>query len=271
MTQEIIPTDNIIKARFEPRGELFYCDAGDISVQAGNHLLVETDKGPDVAKAIITRIQARETNSDKALLKVIRIANSEDLEQARQEREKEALTKCREQVLQSHMDLKVILARYNQDMSHLTIYFRAKERIDFRRLVRNLNRIIKTRIELKQVGPRDEAKLISGVGMCGYPLCCQGWLTKPVAISIKMAKQQDLTPNPTKISGICGRLLCCLAYEHKQYMDVKEKMPRVNQEVSTPFGKARVASTHTLKETVTVEINGNLKELALEQIGTEEV
>jgi len=268
LTQEIIPTANIIKARFESRGDLFYCDAGDISVQPGNYLIVETDKGPDVAKVIITQIQSQE--NDKPLLKVIRMANPEDLEQARQEREKEALAKCKEQALEYHMDLKVILARYNQDFSHLTIYFRAKKRIDFRNLVRNLSRIIKTRIELKQVGPRDEAKLISGVGMCGYPLCCQEWLTEPVAISIKMAKQQDLTPNPSKISGVCGRLLCCLAYEHKQYMDIKEKMPRVNQEVSTPFGKARVASTHTLKETVTVEINGNYRELALEQIGTEE-
>ncbi|MCD6600166.1 MAG: stage 0 sporulation protein [Dehalococcoidia bacterium] len=271
MTQEIIPTTNIIKVRFESRGELFYCDAGDISVQAGNYLMVETNKGPDVAKIIVAGAQTGETNSDKVLLKAIRIANSEDLEQTRQEREKEALAKCKEQALQSHMDLKVILTRYNQDFSRLTVYFKAKKRIDFRNLVRNLSHIIKTRIELKQVGPRDEARLITGVGMCGYPLCCQGWLTKPVAISIKMAKQQDLTPNPTKISGICGRLLCCLAYEHKQYMDTKEKMPRLKQEVSTPFGKGRVTSTHTLKETVTVEINGNPKELALEQIGTEEV
>jgi len=231
---------------------------------------VETDKGPDVAKVIITRIQFQGNDLNNPLLKVIRIANSEDLEQARQKREKEALAKCKEQVLQSHMDLKIILVRYNQDMSHLTVYFRANERIDFRNLARNLSRIIKARIELKQVGPRDEAKLLGNIGMCGYPLCCQGWLTEPVAISIKMAKQQDLTPHPRKISGICGRLLCCLAYEHKQYMDIKEKMPRVNQEVSTPFGKARVASTHTLKETVTVEINGNFRELALAQIGTEE-
>ena len=126
---------------------------------------------------------------------------------------------------------------------------------------------LKTHVELRQVGPRDEAKLVGGIGKCGYPLCCQGWLTEFAPVSIRMAKQQDLTLNPVKISGICGRLLCCLAYENKQYAAIKAKSPRVGQEISTPLGKAKVVNVNPLRETVTVEIDGAARELPLDQVG----
>ncbi|MCK4354515.1 MAG: stage 0 sporulation protein [Dehalococcoidia bacterium] len=256
----------IIRVRFQDRGNLFYCDAGDIPLQVNDHVMVDTSQGLDLAKVIVLEAEFQADNQSKPLMIVIRCANPGDLEQARQKREKEALAKCKELVPELHLNLKPILAGYNPDFSRLTIFFKAQERVDFRSLVRDLSGTLKTHVELRQVGPRDEAKLVGGIGICGYPLCCQGWLTKPIPISVKMAKQQDLALNPTKISGRCGRLLCCLAYENEQYAAMKEKMPRVNHEVATPFGKGKVIHINTLKETVTVEVDDTTRELTLDQL-----
>lgn len=257
---------NIIRVRFQDRGNLFYCDAGDIPLQVNDHVVVDTGQGSDLAKVIVLEVKFQADDQSKPLMIVIRRANPADLEEARQKREKEALAKCKELVPDLHLNLKPILARYNPDFSRLTIFFKAQERVDFRSLVRDLSRTLKAHVELRQVGPRDEAKLVGGIGICGYPLCCQGWLTESIPISVKMAKQQDLALNPTKISGMCGRLLCCLAYENKQYAAMREKMPRVNHEIATPFGKAKVVHVNPLKETVTVEIDDTVKELTLEQL-----
>lgn len=256
----------IIRVRFQDRGNLLYCDAGDMPLQVNDHVMVDTGQGLDLAKVIILEAEFQADNQSKPLMTVIRRANPGDLEQAGQKREKEALAKCKDLVPELHLNLKPILARYNPDFSRLTIFFKAQERVDFRSLVRDLSGTLKTRVELRQVGPRDEAKLVGGIGICGYPLCCQGWLTESIPISVKMAKQQDLALNPTKISGMCGRLLCCLAYENKQYAAIREKMPKVNHEVETPFGKAKVLHVNPLKETVTVEVDGTVKELTLEQL-----
>jgi len=189
------------------------------------------------------------------------------MENAQQDKETEALARCKEKVTNLGLKkMKPIAARYNLDGSHLTIYFKARERVDFRKLVRELSRSLKTRVELRQVGPRDEGKLLGNIGKCGYPLCCQGFLKDFAPASIKMAKQQDLVLNPMKISGICGRLLCCLSYENEQYTAIREKMPQVGQEVSTPSGKAKVVSVNLLKETVTVERDNSTKELPVDQL-----
>jgi cell fate regulator YaaT (PSP1 superfamily) len=256
----------IIRVRFQDRGNLFYCDAGDIPLQVNDHVMVDTGQGLDLAKVIVLEAKFQAGSQSNPLMIVIRRANPKDLEQAGQKKEKEALAKCKELVPELNLNLKPILARYNPDFSRLTIFFKAQERVDFRSLVRDLSGTLKTHVELRQVGPRDEAKLVGGIGICGYPLCCQAWLTKPIPISVKMAKQQDLALNPTKISGVCGRLLCCLAYENAQYAAIKEKMPRVNHEVATPFGKGKVIHINTLKETVTVEVDGTLRELTLDQL-----
>jgi cell fate regulator YaaT (PSP1 superfamily) len=152
--------------------------------------------------------------------------------------------------------MKLLLAEYNLDGSRLTFYFSAEERVDFRELVKELTGRFKTRVELRQVGPRDEAKLIGGFGRCGRQLCCASFLSEFAPISIKMAKEQDLPLNPLKISGVCGRLLCCLSYESKQYHSLKAKLPKVGQRVSTSKGKASVVGINTLKETVVVELEG---------------
>ena len=256
----------IIGVRFQPGGNLFYCDAGDIPLQVGNYVVVETSHGLDLAKVTISKAQVQASDLTEPLMTVIRRAQSEDLEKARQNKEKEVLAKCKELVTPLGLRMKPLSAHYNLDGSHLTIFFSARERVDFRNLVRKLSRSFKTRVELRQIGPRDEAKLVGGIGKCGYPLCCQSFLTGFTPVSIRMAKQQDLALNPAKISGICGRLLCCLSYESKQYTAIREKMPPLGQEVSTPFGKAKVVSVNPLKETVTIELDNVVKELPLEQL-----
>ena len=159
------------------------------------------------------------------------------------------------------------MVRYDLKSEQLTIFFSAQERVDFRGLVRKLSHALETRVELRQVGTRDEAKLLGSIGKCGYPLCCQNFLTSFASVSIKMAKEQNLALNPMKISGICGRLLCCLAYESKEYAAMRNKMPKPNQEISTRWGKAKVISTNLLKETVTVQLEDEvIRELPLDQL-----
>ena len=223
---------NIIGIRFQPRGNVFYCDAGDMPLQPGDIVVVDTGHGLDLAKVTIAGTQEKELT--KPVITVIRHAQPEDLEKARQNKQKEAMAKCKETVTNLGLNMKPLSARYDFDGGHLTIFFSARERVDFRNLVRKLSRTLKTRVELRQVGPRDEAKLVGGIGKCGYPLCCQGFLTGFTPVSIRMAKQQGLALNPMKISGICGRLLCCLSYESKQYAATKEKMPQAGQEIATP-------------------------------------
>jgi cell fate regulator YaaT (PSP1 superfamily) len=164
--------------------------------------------------------------------------------------------------------MKPLAARYDSQGERLTIFFRAEERVDFRDLVRKLGHALETRVELRQVGARDEAKLLGSMGKCGYPLCCQNFLTSFASVSIKMAKEQNLALNPMKISGVCGRLLCCLAYESKEYAAMKKKMPQPKQEISTPWGKATVISTNIFKETVTVQLLDSevVREIALDEL-----
>jgi len=188
------------------------------------------------------------------------------MEDAQQNKENEALDRCKEKASNLGLKMKPISAHYNPDGSRVTIFFKAQERIDFRKLVRELSRGLKTRVELRQVGPRDEGRLVGGIGKCGYPLCCQTFLKEFAPASIKMAKQQDLVLNPMKISGICGRLLCCLSYENEQYATAREKMPQVGQEVSTRFGKGKVVGVNPLKETVTVERDNSTTELPVNQV-----
>jgi cell fate regulator YaaT (PSP1 superfamily) len=199
---------------------------------------------------------------------VVRQAEAEDLEEARWNLEKEALNKCNEMADQLGLKMKPLAARYDSKDEHLTVFFSAQERVDFRDLVRQLSRALETRVQLRQVGARDEAKLLGSMGRCGYPLCCQNFLTSFASVSIKMAKEQNLALNPMKISGICGRLLCCLSYESKEYAAMKKKMPQPKQEISTPWGKAKVISTNLLKETITVQLLDNelIKEIALDEL-----
>jgi len=165
------------------------------------------------------------------------------------------------------LKMKPLAARYDPRSEQLTVFFSAEDRVDFRDLVRKLSQALERRVELRQVGARDEAKLLGGIGKCGRPLCCQNFLTSFSSVSIKMAKEQGLALNPMKISGICGRLLCCLAYESKQYAAMKKEMPQPKQRVSTHWGKGTVISANVLKETVTVELDdGETKQIAVSEL-----
>jgi cell fate regulator YaaT (PSP1 superfamily) len=255
---------NIIGVKFRPRGKLVHCDAGEIFLQVNDYVVVDTGHGLEVAKVVT--LEAPSQPSEQ-LMMVVRQAEAEDLEEARRNLEKEALSKCNEMAVQLGLKMKPLAARYDYQIERLTIFFSAEKRVDFRDLVRKLSHALERRIELRQVGARDEAKLLGGIGKCGYPLCCQNSLTSFASVSIKMAKEQNLALNPMKISGICGRLLCCLAYENKEYAAMRKQMPQVKQEVSTPWGKGRVISTNVLKETVTVQLDdGMIKEVALDEL-----
>ena len=258
---------NIIEVRFHSRGKPIHCDAGDMRLQVNDHVVVNTNHGPDMAIVVSIEPPAQPVDQDEQIMTVIRKADIEDLEKARQDQEEETLTKCKEMVGKLGLKMKPLAARYDMGSGHLTIFFSARQRVDFRGLVWKLSRSLETRVELRQVGSRDEAKLIGGMGRCGYPLCCRSFLSNFTSVSIKMAKEQNLALNPMRISGICGRLLCCLAYENKEYVDMKSKMPQPNQEVLTPLGKARVISINPLKETVTVKFDNEIiKELPLNQL-----
>jgi cell fate regulator YaaT (PSP1 superfamily) len=255
---------NIVGVKFRPRGKLVHCDAGEMSLQVNDYVVVDTGDGLEVAKVVTLEHPSQQSEQ---LMMVVRQAEAEDLVETRRNLEKEALSKCNEMAAQLGLKMKPLAARYDSQSERLTIFFSAEERVDFRDLVRKLSHGLERRIELRQVGARDEAKLLGGIGKCGYPLCCQNSLTSFASVSIKMAKEQNLALNPMKISGICGRLLCCLAYENKEYVAMRKQMPQPKQEISTPWGKGRVISTNLLKETVTIQLDdGMVREVALDEL-----
>ncbi|MBM4446847.1 MAG: stage 0 sporulation family protein [Chloroflexi bacterium] len=263
----------IVGVRFNQAGKVYYFDAMNIPVEINDNVVVETSRGYELGKVVISPKQVIHSEITEPLKPIARKAQAEDMEKAQrqQERATNAIAKCRELIERLNLPMKPISAQYNLDGSHLTIFFSAEKRVDFRELVRELSRNLKTRVELRQVGARDEAKLVGGLGKCGLPLCCTTFLSEFAPVSIKMAKEQDIALNPMKTSGICGRLLCCLGYEYEQYRAMKEKMPPLRQEVSTALGNAKVVSFNPIKETVTVELEtGSTVELPLSQIAWRE-
>ena len=258
-----------VGVRLQSAGKVYYFDAADIPLEIDDDVVIETARGHELGKVVITPKQVIHSEISEPLKPIIRKASAEDIERAgrQQERARNAIAKCRELIEKLNLPMKPVSAQYNLDGSHLTIFFSAEKRVDFRELVRELSRSLKTRVELRQVGARDEAKLVGGLGKCGCALCCTTFLSEFAPVSIKMAKEQDITLNPMKTSGICGRLLCCLGYEYEQYRSAKEKMPALKQEVSTALGNAKVVSCNTIKETVTVELeSGGNVELPVSQI-----
>jgi len=255
---------NMIGVKFRSRGKLVYCDAGEIFPQVNDYVVVDTGHGLDVAKVITPEAPSQPSEQ---LMMIVRQAEADDLEEVRHNLEKEALSKCNEMADQLGLKMKPLVARYDSKGEHLTICFSAQERVDFRGLVRKLSHALETRVELRQVGARDEAKLLGDIGRCGYPLCCKNFLTSFASVSIKMAKEQSLALNPMKISGICGRLLCCLSYENKEYAAIRKKMPQPKQEILTHWGKAKVISSNYSKETVIIQLDdGVIKEVALDEL-----
>lgn len=248
---------NTVGIRFKKAGKVYYFDAGDIALEPGDYAVVKTSRGMELGHVVIAPGQVLSNDTEENLSPVVRKAEPEDIARAEEldAKAEEALIECGKIIGELELPMKLLSAEYNLDSSRLTFFFSAEERVDFRDLVRRLTGKFKVRVELRQVGSRDEAKLLGSFGRCGRPLCCTSFLTEFTPVSIKMAKEQDLPLNPMKISGACGRLMCCLAYEGEQYRLMKEKMPKVGQRVSTRMGEATVVGNNPLKETVMVELD----------------
>ncbi len=247
---------DVVGIRFKRAGKVYYFDPAGIDLKVSDWVVVETTRGPELGQVVISPQQVLASELTEPLKPVVRQAEAEDIKRAQglEEKEREALTVCGELITTLNLPMKLLSAECNFEGSRLTFFFSAGERVDFRDLVRELTSRLKTRVELRQVGPRDETKLIGGFGRCGRPLCCASFLCEFAPVSIRMAKEQGLPLNPMKISGACGRLLCCLGYENEFYREMKEQLPRKGQRVSTPMGVASVIGVNPLKETVLVEL-----------------
>ncbi|MDO8671479.1 MAG: stage 0 sporulation family protein [Dehalococcoidia bacterium] len=246
----------VVGIRFKRSGKIYYFDPASHELIVGEQVVVDTARGSEIGSVVIASMQILESDLVEPLKPVIRKAEAKDLRQMEHFKglQADVLARAAAKVAQTGLTMKLLTAEYNFDGSRLTIFFSSEGRVDFRELVRELAATFRTRIELRQVGVRDEAKLIGGMGRCGRVLCCANYLSDFPAVSIKMAKEQDLPLNPMKISGVCGRLMCCLGYENDQYCEMKRSLPRVGEEVTTPVGKGKVASVNVLKETAFVQL-----------------
>jgi len=265
---------DVVGIRFKRAGKIYYFDPAELDLGVGDCVVVETAHGFELGWVVIAPGQVLAGEMEKPSRAVVRKAEDEDIERAREleNKEEKALTECSQLIEKLNLPMKLLGAEYNLDGNRLTFYFGAAERVDFRELVRELARRLKVRVELRQVGPRDEAKLIGGCGRCGRPLCCANFLSEFAPVSIKMAKEQSLPLNPMKISGVCGRLMCCLLYENEQYRKLKEKLPRNGQMVATAMGVVKVVGSNPLKGAVLVELeNKATVELPLSEISVEKV
>lgn len=255
----------VVGIRFRTAGKIYFFDPGKFTVKKGDHVIVETARGIEFGTAVSDMKEVEDDKVIQPLKPVLRIANQRDVEQeaANKEKEKEAYKVCLEKIQKHGLEMKLIDAEYTFDNNKVLFYFTADGRIDFRELVKDLAAVFKTRIELRQIGVRDETKIVGGIGICGRPLCCHTHLSDFIPVSIKMAKEQNLSLNPTKISGVCGRLMCCLKHEEETYEELNRKLPGVGDFVTTDDGfKGEVQSVNVLRQLVKVVVeNGDEKEI----------
>ena len=278
---------NIVGVRFKKPGKIYYFDPGELEIKKDEKVIVETALGDEYGDVVIPNRVINEENLTEPLKKVIRIATEKDkkMYDEYKAKEKEALEICLQKVKKHKLDMKITDVEYKFDGTKLTFFFTADGRIDFRELVKDLASVFRTRIELRQIGVRDEVRRLGGNGVCGRELCCCSFLGSFETVSIKMAKEQNISLNPSKISGNCGRLMCCLKYEQEVYEEKLKKLPNIGAIVKTPDGKGEVEGLETLKETVKVRIKDGeifkvkkydvkditvLKDVAKEQSDTEE-
>lgn len=251
----------VVGVQFRPVTKVYHFDAnGLLDLKHNDFVVVNTSKGQEVAQVVSAPHQIDDSEVVGEMKRVGRRASPWDLVQRDLwvHKEKEALAICRRKAQDYKLDIKIVRCEYNFTGGRLLIYFSADSRIDFRKLVRELARIFKTRVEMRQIGVRDEAKLLDGVGKCGRQLCCTSWLREFTPVSIRMAKNQKLPLNPDEISGVCGRLLCCLSYEDQTYREQNKKMPKIGASVVTAQGNGRVRHVHPLKESVTVLLESDV-------------
>ncbi len=244
--------NNAVGVKFRDAGKVYYFAPGDLSLSQGEHVIVETARGMEFGTVVTPEVEIDEKSLSSPLKSVVRLATEGDEKkhQRNLERRDEAMKLCQEKIDEHGLEMKLIDAEYTFDNSKVVFYFTADGRVDFRELVKSLASVFRMRIELRQVGVRDEAKVLGGVGNCGRGLCCHTWMTDFEPVSIKMAKVQNLSLNPTKISGICGRLMCCLKFENDVYAKLKKGMPNTGERIDTPDGQGLVVDTNILESSV---------------------
>lgn len=248
----------VIGVRFRTAGKVYFFDPLQFEIKRGDHVIVETARGIEFGTVVAGVHEVEDDKVIQPLKPVMRIAGERDIEQeaANKEKEKEAFKICKEKILKHGLEMKLIDAEYTFDNNKVLFYFTADGRIDFRELVKDLASVFRTRIELRQIGVRDETKIRGGIGICGRPLCCHTYLTEFAPVSIKMAKEQNLSLNPTKISGVCGRLMCCLTNEEETYEELNSHLPSIGDYVTTPEKlKGEVQSVNVLRQTVKVIVS----------------
>lgn len=263
----------VIGVRFRTAGKIYYFSPKEFSIKRGDHVIVETAQGIEFGTVVMPPRELEDAKAMPPLKPVLRLAAEKDIEQeaTNRKKEKEAFQICLEKIKKHKLEMKLIDAEYTFDNNKVLFYFTADGRIDFRELVKDLAAVFKTRIELRQIGVRDETKIVGGIGICGRPLCCHTYLADFAPVSIKMAKEQNLSLNPTKISGVCGRLMCCLNNEEEIYEELNRKLPNVGDYVTTEDGlRGEVQSVNILRQLVKVLVEVNdekeLKEYKAEQL-----
>ena len=256
----------VVGVRFKKAGKIYYFDPADMNIQKDTYVVVETARGIEFGECVIGIKEINENDIVSPLKSVLRIATNEDIEKhfKNKDKEKDAFDICLKKIQEHGLTMKLIDVEYTFDNNKVIFYFTADGRVDFRDLVKDLATIFKTRIELRQIGVRDEAKMLGGLGPCGRPMCCSSFLGDFASVSIKMAKEQNLSLNPTKISGICGRLMCCLNYEQSTYEDIRKRLPKAGSIVSMGDFKGEVVSNSTVKESVKVKYRRGDEELVEE-------
>lgn len=263
----------VVGVRFKKAGKIYYFDPNGIEIKKGDNVIVETARGIEFGECVIGCKEISEEEIVAPLKTVLRVATEEDIKKHEENKSKEidAFDICLKKISAHNLDMKLIDVEYTFDNNKVIFYFTADGRVDFRELVKDLATIFKTRIELRQIGVRDESKMIGGLGPCGRTLCCSTFLGDFAFVSIKMAKEQNLSLNPTKISGICGRLMCCLNYEQSTYEDIRKRLPKVGSIVETADGRGEVLYNNVVKESVKVKIFGRTEEESIELYKIEDI
>lgn len=246
----------VIQVRLREAGKIIYFSTGGLKFKVGEYVIVEQDRGLEYGEVVSEEEALLETEVERSLCKIIRKTNPWDHRQIEKnkKRTKELMQICTRKISERRLPMKLVESEYSFDRSKIIFYFTSEGRVDFRSLVKDLANIFKARIELKQIGVRDEARIMGGYGPCGKELCCAKFLKDFEPVTIRMAKDQNLPLNPTKISGVCGRLMCCLSYENKNYRELLKKLPKIGQEIKTSKGKGKVIAIAPLKKSVTAEI-----------------
>ena len=250
----------VVGVRFRSAGKIYYFDPAGSDMKVGTHVIVETARGVEYGTVMIAPKEVEDDKVVQPLKSVIRVATKEDEKQERRnkEKEKDAFKICLEKIAKHKLEMKLVEAEYTFNNNKLLFYFTADGRIDFRELVKDLASVFRTRIELRQIGVRDETKILGGIGICGRELCCKSYLSEFAPVSIKMAKEQNLSLNPTKISGVCGRLMCCLKNEEETYEYLNSRLPNIGDTVTTADGlKGEVQSVNVLRQLVKVIVEVN--------------